>query len=77
MRTSIVSEVMSARPRSVTLAAAWHRAHRMPENPTPAQRLKWHQAHAAHCGCRPMPASVRALARQTRAVKSPGRKITR
>lgn len=46
--------------------AAWHRAHRMPKNATLAQRVKWHVAHAKHCGCRPMPASVRAAASAAR-----------
>lgn len=32
--------------------AAWHRTHRMPKNPTAAQRLRWHLAHAKACGCR-------------------------
>ena len=38
--------------------ADWHRAHRMPENPTEGQRLAWHVAHAAHCGCREIPKSI-------------------
>ena len=44
--------------------AKWHAAHRMPPRATLAQRLRWHVAHAKHCGCRAMPLSVqRELAR--------------
>lgn len=35
--------------------AKWHLANKMPKNPTLAQRIKWHKAHAKHCACRPMP----------------------
>jgi hypothetical protein len=35
--------------------ARWHKAHRMPKNATTAQRLRWHQQHAKHCACRPIP----------------------
>ncbi len=41
--------------------AEWHRANRMPKNPTEAQRIAWHRAHAANCACREMPESVRKL----------------
>ena len=41
--------------------AEWHRAHPMPKNPTLEQRVEWHREHAAHCGCREMPASIRKL----------------
>ena len=44
----------------------WHDGHRMPKNPTRRQRVAWHAAHAAACGCRPVPpglaANVAALA---------------
>lgn len=33
----------------------WHKAHRMPKNPTHQQRIKWHTEHVKHCSCRPMP----------------------
>ena len=36
----------------------WHRTHRMPTNPTRAQRVAWHAEHAAACGCRPVPRSL-------------------
>ena len=49
---------------------AWHAAHRMPANATLDQRVRWHQAHEAACGCREIPKSVRAeLARRSRAVR--------
>ena len=44
------------------LNAAWHQGHRMPKAATTAQRLAWHLAHQKNCGCRPMPAKLRALA---------------
>jgi len=33
----------------------WHRANRMPKNPSLEQRIKWHQEHAKYCTCRPIP----------------------
>ena len=54
------------------LNAEWHASHRMPTNPSRAQRVAWHSEHAAACGCRPIPANllaeVKALNR-----KEPGR----
>ncbi len=32
--------------------ATWHRAHPMPKQPTPVQRLAWHLAHQRACRCR-------------------------
>jgi hypothetical protein len=40
--------------------ADWHRAHPMPKNPSPEDRLLWHGAHAAACACRPIPAALKA-----------------
>ena len=37
------------------LNRVWHDGHPMPEHPTLDQRIEWHLAHSAHCGCRPMP----------------------
>ncbi|MCW3121632.1 MAG: hypothetical protein JWQ38_1124 [Flavipsychrobacter sp.] len=37
----------------------WHAGHRMPKNATLAQRVAWHIEHAKHCGCRPMPDSIK------------------
>ena len=49
------------------LNAGWHLAHRMPPKATLEQRLEWHVEHAKHCGCREMPAPIRAeLARRGR-----------
>lgn len=36
----------------------WHAQHRMPEHATAEQRLAWHRAHAAACGCRPPPPDI-------------------
>ena len=42
-----------------TLNKAWHLAHKMPRNATLDERLHWHLLHAANCGCREMPPSIR------------------
>lgn len=44
-----------------TINAEWHRRHKMPKHTTIAQRVVWHRAHASACGCREIPAGVRAL----------------
>jgi len=36
----------------------WHEQHRMPKNPTLAQRVAWHKEHAKHCSYRPMPEKI-------------------
>jgi len=41
--------------------AEWHRAHRMPKNPTLEQRLEWHREHARNCDCRQPPPKLAAL----------------
>jgi hypothetical protein len=41
------------------LNRAWHAEHRLARNATLEERLDWHLAHAAACGCRDMPASIR------------------
>ena len=47
--------------------ADWHRAHRMPKNPTFEQRLEWHRGHAANCDCRrPPPDIAKRLADEAR-----------
>ena len=40
--------------------AEWHRAHPMPKNATLDQRIAWHLAHAANCGCRAIPEKLKA-----------------
>ena len=44
----------------MAINAAWHQAHRMPKNPTLAQRMVWHRAHEKRCACRPVPAKLAA-----------------
>lgn len=44
----------------MALNKEWHRSHRMPEKATREQRIAWHAAHAAACGCREIPLSIRA-----------------
>lgn len=35
-----------------TINADWHKANKMPKNPTQEQRLEWPAAHMKHCACR-------------------------
>jgi DNA-3-methyladenine glycosylase I len=44
------------------LNSRFHEAHPMPARATLEQRLAWHLEHQKRCGCRPIPASLRALA---------------
>ncbi len=53
------SRIHAAVGSDVTLNAAWHRDHPMPKNPTLEDRVRWHEEHAAACGCRPIPAGIR------------------
>jgi hypothetical protein len=39
----------------------WHAAHPMPERPTEAERVAWHVAHSAACGCRRIKGGVKAM----------------
>jgi hypothetical protein len=41
------------------LNQAWHEANRMPRHATLDQRIDWHAAHSAACGCRAVPASLK------------------
>ena len=45
-------------------AKAWHLANRMPKDATMDQRIKWYAEHAKVCGCREVPASVQAAAKE-------------
>jgi hypothetical protein len=45
------------RPR---LNREWHEAHRLPRNAKLAERVDWHLEHERVCGCREMPASIKA-----------------
>jgi hypothetical protein len=38
---------------------AWHLAHKMPRDATLEQRIDWHMMHAANCGCREMPKTIK------------------
>lgn len=46
--------------KTMAINARWHEAHRMPRGAKLAERVLWHAAHAKACGCREMPASIRA-----------------
>ena len=37
----------------------WHEAHPMPPDANLQQRIEWHIAHAAECGCRDVPETVK------------------
>jgi len=55
--------------------ARWHESHVMPKAATLDQRVRWHLAHARHCGCRAIPATVVAeLRRRGEAVPARRRK---
>lgn len=41
------------------LNAEWHKQHRMPKNPSLAERIKWHEEHRKHCACRDVPDSLK------------------
>jgi hypothetical protein len=43
-----------------SINAVWHKKHKMPANPSFEERMKWHIAHAKHCGCRPIPPKLKA-----------------
>jgi hypothetical protein len=51
----------------------WHRANKMPQRATQAQRLAWHLEHQRQCACRPIPRSLQALAAK-QAGKATGRR---
>ena len=40
-------------------AREWHDKNPMKKNPTLEERIEWHVEHAKHCGCRPMPKSIK------------------
>ena len=42
----------------MNINAEWHAHNKMPKNPTLDQRVRWHLAHARHCGCRPLHGEV-------------------
>ena len=51
----------AAKPAGKRINAAWHQQNPMPARPTLEQRIAWHKQHMARCGCRPVPAKLRAL----------------
>ncbi len=53
-------------PEAEKPASVWHRAHPMPVRAALDERLVWHAEHLKHCGCRPVPASLRALVQPAR-----------
>jgi hypothetical protein len=53
----------------------WHEQNKMPKNATTGERLSWHREHQKHCGCRPIPQSLRSLIDDKPAMKK--RVVTR
>lgn len=53
----------------------WHSNHRMPEKPTPLQRLDWHLAHQRSCDCREL--TPQALKKLQEAVSRYEKRLTR
>jgi len=43
----------------VAINRKWHLKNKMPKNPSLAEKIKWHIAHAKECACRPVPESIR------------------
>jgi hypothetical protein len=37
----------------------WHALHKLARNASMEERLHWHLQHAANCGCRDMPDTIR------------------
>jgi len=56
--------------------ARWHTAHVLPRGATLTTRVRWHVAHARHCGCRAIPATVAAELRR-RGLAVPTRRTVR
>ena len=38
----------------------WHEKHRMPKNPSEAERVRWYIGHEKNCNCRSMPLGIKA-----------------
>lgn len=53
--------------------AEWHKAHKMPKNPTVAQRVAWHTEHAKSCRCREMTPKIREMIETHKAAAKPRR----
>jgi hypothetical protein len=45
---------------------AWHERNSMPPNPTLFQQMAWHREHQKVCGCRPMPARLWRLVKESK-----------
>lgn len=67
----------------------WHDKNKLSKGATTKERVKWHQAHAKACGCRPMPAKIqrsiekleaenpKKAAKSTKVTKKPASKTTK
>lgn len=52
-------EVIYKSFRNKKSAVEWHEKHKMPKSPSLEVRIIWHREHQRHCGCRPVPHSLR------------------
>ena len=43
----------------MSINKAWHEKNKMPKNPKPEQRMKWHIEHLKHCECYPVSEKLR------------------
>jgi hypothetical protein len=58
--------------KNSSINAQWHKKHPMPANPTLEERIKWHTSHTRHCACRPIPASLLAVMKNSSSkIKAP------
>jgi hypothetical protein len=48
-----------------TVDKGWHDKHVLGRSARMAERIGWHREHQEACGCRPIPASVRAAVEQS------------
>lgn len=50
----------------MNINADWHTSHKMPKNPSLNQRIEWHEQHALHCKCCPIPPKLLEVMKQQR-----------
>lgn len=43
----------------MAINSTWHLTHKLPRTAKLEERLTWHVQHAAECGCRDMPPTIR------------------
>ncbi|MEY4731232.1 MAG: hypothetical protein RL681_178 [Candidatus Parcubacteria bacterium] len=43
----------------MSINKAWHEKNKMPKDPKPDERMKWHIAHLKYCECYPVSEKLR------------------